>query len=65
MNYYFEKDSRKFSFSCDVEVGHDPDKHVKVWVEDPSTIDFKYLWTLDSDDKTLIKGAESHAPDEE
>ena len=63
MNYYFEKDSRRFSFSCGVEVGYNPDKHVKVLIEDPSTIDFKYLWTLDSDNKTLIKGVESHAPD--
>ena len=63
MNYYFRKDSREFCFSCDVEVGYDPDKHVKVWVADPSTVDMMFSWTLDSDDKTLIKGAESHAPD--
>ena len=62
MYYYFEKDSRRFSFSCDNEVGYNPDKYVKVLIEDPSIIDFKYLWTLDSDDKTLIKGSESHAP---
>lgn len=65
MNFYFEKDSRKFSFSCDVEVGHDPDKHVKVFIEDPTKIDMMYSWTLDSDDKTLVKGAECHAPDVE
>ena len=63
MNYFFEKDSREFSFSCNVEVGYDPTKHVKVWIEDPSTVDTMFSWTLDSDDKTLIKGAESHAPD--
>ena len=62
MYYYFEKNSRKFSFSCDVEVGYDSTKHVKVWIEDPSTVDMLFSWTLDSDDKTLIKGAESHAP---
>lgn len=63
MNYYFEKTSRNFNFSCDAEVNYDQTKYVKVWVEDPSTVDMMFSWTLDSDDKTLIKGAESHAPD--
>lgn len=63
MNYYFRKDSREFCFSCDVDVEHDSDKYVKVWIEDTSTVDMMFSWTLDSDDKTLIKGAESHAPD--
>jgi|TARA_R100000455_G_C6244316_1_gene102413 hypothetical protein len=62
MYYYFEKDSRKFSFSCNIEVNHDPTKHIRVWVEDPTQIDMMFSWTLDSDNKTLIKGAESHAP---
>ena len=65
MYYYFEKDSRKFSFSCNIEVNHDPIKHVKVWVEDPSKVDMLYSYTLDTDDKTLIKGEECHAPFEE
>lgn len=63
MNYFFKKDTRQFHFSCGTEVGYNPDTHIKVWIEDPSTIDSKYIWTLDSDDKTLIKGEECHAPD--
>lgn len=63
MNFYFEKESRKFSFSCDVEVGYDPTKHVRVWVEDPTKIDMLFSWTLSDDDTTLVKGAECHAPD--
>ena len=63
MYYYFAKDSRKFCFSCDVEVGYDPTKHVRVWVEDPTKIDMMFSWTLADDDTTLVKGAECHAPD--
>mgnify|MGYP003128234714 CR=1 FL=1 len=63
MNYYFKKDTREFQFSCDMEVGYDSTKLVKVWIEDPSKIDTLYKWTLDADDKTLIKGEESHAPE--
>ena len=65
MYYFFEKDSRVFSFSCDGEIGYDTNKHVRVWVEDPSKIDMLYSYTLDTDDKTLIKGEECHAPFEE
>ena len=61
MNYYFQKDSREFCFSCDTDVEHDSDKYVKVWVADPSKIDMMFKYTLDSDNQTLIKGAESHA----
>ena len=63
MNYYFKKDTREFQFSCDVEIKYDPTNLVRVWVEDPSTIDALYKWTLAADDKTLIKGEESHAPE--
>ena len=62
MYYYFKKDTREFSFTCDTEIIYDSTTYVRVWIEDPSKIDFLYSWTLDSDNKTLIKGAECHAP---
>tara|TARA_R100000773_G_scaffold30706_1_gene26230 strand:+ start:1202 stop:1399 length:198 start_codon:yes stop_codon:yes gene_type:complete len=65
MYFYFKKESRQFAFSCDVEINYDPTVYIKVFVEDPSKVDMLFSWTLDSDDKTLIKGAECHAPDEE
>tara|TARA_R100000353_G_scaffold6888_1_gene8841 strand:- start:1 stop:207 length:207 start_codon:yes stop_codon:yes gene_type:complete len=61
MYYAFKKDTRVWHFTCDDSTTINTDTHVAVWVEDPSTVDMKYLWTLDTDDKTLIKGAESHA----
>ncbi len=61
MYYVFKKDTRVWHFTCDDSIIINPDTHIAVWVEDPLTVDMKYLWTLDTDDKTLIKGAESHA----
>lgn len=62
MNFYFAKDTRKFSFSCDINVEYDTSKYVKVWVEDPTKVDMLFNWTLADDDTTLVKGAECHAP---
>jgi len=62
MYYYFKKDTREFSFTCNTEISYDSTTHVRVWIEDPSTVDMLYKWTLDSDNKTLIKGEECHAP---
>lgn len=62
MYFYFKKDSRQFALSCNAQMNYDPTVYVEVWVEDPSKIDIMFSWSLADDDKTLIKGAESHAP---